>query len=65
MNKNFTDEQMMQAIKEQGYAPLSIRHNKYGDIFIKIRPVSVKKLGEISEWARENLGEKIIICQPC
>jgi hypothetical protein len=34
-----------------------------GDIYITIRRTN--KLREISEWARENLGENVIICQPC
>jgi hypothetical protein len=64
LNTELTDEQMMNAIREQGYYPINIkRWRSDGDIYITIRRTN--KLREISEWARENLGENVIICQPC
>lgn len=64
LNTELTDEQMMNAIREQGYTPLKVKRWRDGDVYITIRRVSTKKLEEISEWARKNLGENVIICQP-
>lgn len=64
MNTELTDEQMMNAIRKQGYTPLKVKRWRDGDVYITIRRVSTEKLGEISDWARENLGSNVIICQP-